>query len=100
MLEKVSKDPQMLVDIFVNYDCDIEAPNLFERMVTWLLIDEIHELRFLPVFMILLQICPYLPAKQVNALSRIAQGTQSADPTPTASSQATSIKGSSLQVCS
>ncbi|KAK4266036.1 hypothetical protein QN277_027011 [Acacia crassicarpa] len=34
MLEKVSKDPQMLVDIFVNYDCDLEAPNLFERMVT------------------------------------------------------------------
>ncbi|KAL5572269.1 hypothetical protein UlMin_021866 [Ulmus minor] len=34
MLEKVCKDPQMLVDIFVNYDCDLEAPNLFERMVT------------------------------------------------------------------
>ncbi|KAI3925687.1 hypothetical protein MKW92_017069, partial [Papaver armeniacum] len=32
MLEKVCKDPQMLVDIFVNYDCDLEAPNLFERM--------------------------------------------------------------------
>ncbi|KAF9622202.1 hypothetical protein IFM89_030060 [Coptis chinensis] len=25
--------PQMLVDIFVNYDCDLEAANLFERMV-------------------------------------------------------------------
>ncbi|XP_008242137.1 PREDICTED: brefeldin A-inhibited guanine nucleotide-exchange protein 5 [Prunus mume] len=36
MVEKVCKDPQMLVDIFVNYDCDIEAPNLFERMVTTL----------------------------------------------------------------
>ncbi|GAU16778.1 hypothetical protein TSUD_200210 [Trifolium subterraneum] len=36
MLEKVCKDPQMLVDIFVNYDCDLEAPNLFERMVTTL----------------------------------------------------------------
>ncbi|KAJ0966984.1 hypothetical protein J5N97_023901 [Dioscorea zingiberensis] len=33
MLEKVCKDPQMLADIFVNYDCDIDAPNLFERMV-------------------------------------------------------------------
>ncbi|KAI3852911.1 hypothetical protein MKW92_028883 [Papaver armeniacum] len=32
MLEKGCKDPQMLVDIFVNYDCDLEAPNLFERM--------------------------------------------------------------------
>ncbi|PIN05244.1 Guanine nucleotide exchange factor [Handroanthus impetiginosus] len=34
MLEKVSKDPQMLVDLYVNYDCDLEAPNLFEKMVS------------------------------------------------------------------
>jgi len=33
MLEKVSRDPQMLVDIYVNYDCNPSAPNLFERMV-------------------------------------------------------------------
>ncbi|GKV00013.1 hypothetical protein SLEP1_g12776 [Rubroshorea leprosula] len=65
MLEKVSKDPQMLVDIYVNYDCDLEAPNLFERMVT--------------------------------TLSKIAQGTQNADPNSVAVSQTTSIKGSSLQ---
>ncbi|KAL0403409.1 UNVERIFIED_CONTAM: Brefeldin A-inhibited guanine nucleotide-exchange protein 5 [Sesamum radiatum] len=36
MLEKVCKDPQMLVDLYVNYDCDLEAPNLFERMVATL----------------------------------------------------------------
>ncbi|KAG4190196.1 hypothetical protein ERO13_A07G018300v2 [Gossypium hirsutum] len=36
MLEKVCKDPQMLVDVYVNYDCDLEAPNLFERLVTTL----------------------------------------------------------------
>ncbi|KAJ8751100.1 hypothetical protein K2173_016281 [Erythroxylum novogranatense] len=65
MLEKVCKDPQMLVDVYVNYDCDLEAPNLFERMVT--------------------------------TLSKIAQGTQSADPNSVALSQATLIKGSSLQ---
>ncbi|OAY54181.1 brefeldin A-inhibited guanine nucleotide-exchange protein 5 isoform X2 [Manihot esculenta] len=64
MLEKVCKDPQMLVDIYVNYDCDLEAPNLFERMVT--------------------------------TLSKIVQGTQSADPNAVAVSQATSVKGSSL----
>ncbi|KAF2304240.1 hypothetical protein GH714_028804 [Hevea brasiliensis] len=63
-LRKFCKDPQMLVDVYVNYDCDLEAPNLFERMVT--------------------------------TLSKIAQGTQSADPNAVAS-QATSIKGSSLQ---
>ena len=33
MLEKICREPQILVDIFVNYDCDLEAPNLFERMV-------------------------------------------------------------------
>ncbi|KAL9325769.1 hypothetical protein ACSQ67_006414 [Phaseolus vulgaris] len=65
MLEKVCKDPQMLVDIFVNYDCDLEAPNLFERMVT--------------------------------TLSKIAQGTQNADPNSVVVSQTASIKGSSLQ---
>ncbi|GFP95753.1 brefeldin a-inhibited guanine nucleotide-exchange protein 5 [Phtheirospermum japonicum] len=36
MLEKVCKNPQMLVDLYLNYDCDLEAPNLFERMVTTL----------------------------------------------------------------
>ncbi|OMO86408.1 SEC7-like protein [Corchorus olitorius] len=65
MVEKVCKDPQMLVDVFVNYDCDLEAPNLFERMVT--------------------------------TLSKIAQGTQNADPNSVAASQTTSVKGSSIQ---
>lgn len=36
MVEKVCKDSQMLVDLYVNYDCDLEAPNLFERMATTL----------------------------------------------------------------
>ncbi|KAG8080106.1 hypothetical protein GUJ93_ZPchr0007g4601 [Zizania palustris] len=34
MLEKVCKDSQMLADMFVNYDCDFEGPNLFERAVS------------------------------------------------------------------
>ncbi|KAE8721996.1 Brefeldin A-inhibited guanine nucleotide-exchange protein 5 [Hibiscus syriacus] len=34
MLEKVCKIPQLLVDVYVNYDCDPKAPNLFQRMVT------------------------------------------------------------------
>ncbi|KAI9114056.1 hypothetical protein K1719_015307 [Acacia pycnantha] len=34
MVDKICKDPQILVDIFVNYDCDLEAANLFERMVS------------------------------------------------------------------
>ncbi|KAJ0810156.1 putative Sec7 domain, armadillo-like helical, sec7 domain superfamily protein [Helianthus annuus] len=36
MLEKICKEPQMLIDLYVNYDCDLEAPNSFERMVTTL----------------------------------------------------------------
>ncbi|XP_047972872.1 brefeldin A-inhibited guanine nucleotide-exchange protein 5 [Salvia hispanica] len=36
MLEKVCKDSQMLVDLYVNYDCDLEAPNLFERTIATL----------------------------------------------------------------
>ncbi|XP_028786878.1 brefeldin A-inhibited guanine nucleotide-exchange protein 5-like [Neltuma alba] len=34
MVDKICRDPQMLADIFVNYDCDLEAANLFERMVS------------------------------------------------------------------
>nr|XP_009612459.1 brefeldin A-inhibited guanine nucleotide-exchange protein 1 [Nicotiana tomentosiformis] len=31
LLEEVSKDPQIIIDVFVNYDCDVDAPNIFER---------------------------------------------------------------------
>lgn len=33
LLEKICQDPQIIIDIFVNYDCDVEAPNIFERYV-------------------------------------------------------------------
>lgn len=32
-LEAQCADGQLLVDLFVNYDCDLEGANLFERMV-------------------------------------------------------------------
>ncbi|PIN15717.1 hypothetical protein CDL12_11653 [Handroanthus impetiginosus] len=31
LLEKISQDPQIIIDTFVNYDCDVEAPNILER---------------------------------------------------------------------
>ncbi|KAK3259427.1 hypothetical protein CYMTET_31576, partial [Cymbomonas tetramitiformis] len=31
MLRRVCQEPQALVDLFVNYDCDLDAANLFER---------------------------------------------------------------------
>ncbi|KAL6603004.1 hypothetical protein ACP70R_043365 [Stipagrostis hirtigluma subsp. patula] len=36
-LEKTCKEPQVIIDIFVNYDCDVDAPNIFERIVNGLL---------------------------------------------------------------
>lgn len=37
LLDKVSQDSQIMVDIFVNYDCDVDSPNIFERTVNGLL---------------------------------------------------------------
>ncbi|KAL0915488.1 hypothetical protein M5K25_015909 [Dendrobium thyrsiflorum] len=37
LVEKMCQDPQLIIDIFVNYDCDVEAPNIFERIVNGLL---------------------------------------------------------------
>ncbi|KAM1764560.1 hypothetical protein EV2_003811 [Malus domestica] len=37
LLEKISQDSQIIIDIFVNYDCDVDAPNIFERIVNGLL---------------------------------------------------------------
>ncbi|CAE6158068.1 unnamed protein product [Arabidopsis arenosa] len=37
LLDKMSQDPQLIVDIFVNYDCDVESSNILERIVNGLL---------------------------------------------------------------
>lgn len=37
LLEKISQDSEIIIDIFVNYDCDVDAPNIFERYCTCLL---------------------------------------------------------------
>ena len=37
LLEKISHDSQIIIDIFVNYDCDVDSPNIFERYCTCLL---------------------------------------------------------------
>ena len=36
-LEKICKEPQVIIDIFVNYDCDVDAPNIFERYASFIL---------------------------------------------------------------
>lgn len=37
LLEKISQDSQIIIDIFVNYDCDVDSPNIFERYCNFLL---------------------------------------------------------------
>ncbi|PPD66942.1 hypothetical protein GOBAR_DD36178 [Gossypium barbadense] len=37
LLEKIVGDPQIIIDIFVNYDCDVDSTNIFERIVNGLL---------------------------------------------------------------
>ncbi|KAE8732509.1 hypothetical protein F3Y22_tig00001869pilonHSYRG00011 [Hibiscus syriacus] len=37
MLEKIVGDSQIIIDIFVNFDCDADSPNIFERVVNGLL---------------------------------------------------------------
>lgn len=32
-IEAICDDGQLLVDVFVNYDCDLEGANLFERLI-------------------------------------------------------------------
>mmetsp|Transcript_7972 Transcript_7972/g.29482 ORF Transcript_7972/g.29482 Transcript_7972/m.29482 type:complete len:1752 (-) Transcript_7972:83-5338(-) len=36
-LQRLCDDEQVLVDLFVNYDCDLDSSNLFERLVNGLL---------------------------------------------------------------
>lgn len=36
ILTEICRDGQLLVDLFVNFDCDLESSNLFERMVNGL----------------------------------------------------------------
>ncbi|KAM7471006.1 hypothetical protein LguiA_009189 [Lonicera macranthoides] len=36
LLERISRDSQIIIDIFVNYDCDVDSPNIFERTVNGL----------------------------------------------------------------
>lgn len=35
-LEKLTAEPQVLVDLFVNYDCDVDSTNVFERSTVFL----------------------------------------------------------------
>lgn len=40
-LEKICKEPQVIIDIFVNYDCDVDAPNIFERYASFILDEDL-----------------------------------------------------------
>lgn len=36
-LEEIAQESQIIVDVFVNYDCDVDAPNIYERYCSCLL---------------------------------------------------------------
>lgn len=50
LLEKISRDPEIVIDIFVNYDCDVDAPNIFERYCESLLYCHAAFKLFLSIF--------------------------------------------------
>lgn len=33
-LQRICSDPQLLVDLYLNYDCDLNLDNLFSRMIS------------------------------------------------------------------
>lgn len=37
-LEKIAQDSEIIIDIFVNYDCDVDAANIYERYYTCVLL--------------------------------------------------------------
>ena len=45
ILADMCKDGQLMVDLFVNYDCDLESSNLYERMVNGLVKVAQHPVR-------------------------------------------------------
>lgn len=38
LLENICHDPYLIIDIFVNFDCDVESPNIFERYSQFLIL--------------------------------------------------------------
>ena len=42
LLEDICKESQVLIDIFVNYDCDVDEPNIFERYASFILDEDLR----------------------------------------------------------
>ena len=58
-LAALCEDGQLLVDVFVNYDCDLEGANLFERLVTALVrIAQARALFFVHIFTFFVSLFP------------------------------------------
>jgi brefeldin A-resistance guanine nucleotide exchange factor 1 len=45
-LSQISRHPSFMVDLYINYDCDINCENVFERLIDFLTKVEIDELVF------------------------------------------------------
>jgi len=91
-LEKISEDGQLLVDLFVNYDCDIEGGNNFERTISATVrlaqgghlstgiddLEEVQEMRF-HALKVLRQSVSSLRIWHANAMSVSRDGTFASD---------------------
>ena len=68
VLHSVCSHPQTLVDIFLNYDCDIEDPcDVFERMVNDLsAITKVIFCSFFLSFFLLYCLLTFFPGKRVQ----------------------------------
>ena len=65
---------QMVVDIYVNYDCDLSSANIFERLVTFLnflLFVKIRKIRIFKLSQTNVFLQPVVVAKWSKALSQI-----------------------------
>jgi brefeldin A-resistance guanine nucleotide exchange factor 1 len=45
-LSQISRHPSFMVDLYINYDCDINCENVFERLIDFLTKVEKDELVF------------------------------------------------------
>lgn len=70
-LTRICADAQSVVDIYVNYDCDLSAANLFERYGTNFILVVI-----ICLYLVLVDFYFWFIFRLVNDLSKIAQGRQ------------------------
>jgi brefeldin A-inhibited guanine nucleotide-exchange protein len=94
-LEKLCGDSQILVDIFLNYDCDVHSSNIFERYWTIHLASN-SSLALVDFTILVLSFC-FLNNRMVNGLLKTAQGPPAGVPTTLVPPQDTAMKSEAMK---